>query len=139
MIARALERAPHLATAMISPRSAALTAQSELALAVERVRRIPRRIDSITSSLEDGTFTVNVGAIGGTDERSWLDGIIGQLITTIVGATLVIAGIMMVTTSGGPVLAGNLSVLAFIGSVVGLGGLLLILRALRKSLRSRDG
>ncbi len=139
MIARALERAPHLATAMISPRSAALTAQSELALAVERLRRIPRRIDSITSSLEDGTFTVNVGAIGGTDERSWLDGIIGQLITTIVGATLVIAGIMMVTTSGGPVLAGNLSVLAFIGSVVGLGGLLLILRALRKSLRSRDG
>ena len=73
------------------------------------------------------------------DERGWVDGIVGRLTTTLVGIALVITGILLSIDDGGPMLTGDVPAFAFLGSVVGLGGLLLLLRSLRTALPRRTG
>ena len=49
----------------------------------------------------------------------------------MIGITLVVTGIMLGVADGGPMITGNVPAFAFLGSVMGLGGLLLLLRSLR--------
>lgn len=137
MVSRALEVAPRVALSLLSPRSAALTAQTWSALMLEQARRMPRRVESVTRSIEDGTFSVRLRAFEGGEERAWVDSIVGRVSSTIVGVTLVISGILLTVDDGGPRLTGDVPAFGFLGSVMGLGGLLLLLRALRGALRRR--
>ncbi|WP_323985960.1 ABC1 kinase family protein [Microbacterium plantarum] len=137
MIKRALSRAPQYALHMGDPRSAAMTAQVQLQLGLERARELPRRVDGILSDLESGRLTVRLRALESPDDRSWVESLTGRLTTTLVGATLVIVGVMMGVVQHGPLLTDSVSVFPFLGSVVGLGGLLLLLRSLRSALVRR--
>ncbi|MDX2376443.1 AarF/UbiB family protein [Microbacterium sp. LRZ72] len=137
MISRALEIAPRLALSLLSPRGAALTAQTWAALLAEQTRRMPRRLESLTRSLDEGTLSVRLRAFEGDEERSWVEGLAGRITTTIMGVTLVIAGILLAVDDGGPMLTGDAPAFGFLGSVTGLGGLLLLLRTLRSALRRR--
>lgn len=139
MVGRALERAPHVARRMMSPRSLVLTAQTQAALGMEALRRAPRRIENLTRSLEDGTFSVRMHSSGDGPGRRFVEDVIGQLTTTLIGIALLAVGIVMVVSTGGPMLTADVPLLPFLGSVVGLGGLLLIARSLRTALRRRDG
>lgn len=139
MIKRALSRAPHYALRMGDPRSTALTAQVQLQLGLERMRELPRRVDGILHDLESGQLTVRLRALESPEDRSWVESLTGRLTTTLVGATLVVVGVMMGIADNGPVLTDSVSVFPFLGSVVGLGGLLLLLRSLRTALVRRDG
>ncbi|WP_434968630.1 ABC1 kinase family protein [Microbacterium sp. bgisy207] len=139
MVGQALTRAPHFARSMLSLRTAALSAQTQLALALEQVRRVPRRIENISRSLEAGTFSVRLRSFEGTGERRWIEGLLGQVTSTIVGVTLLATGIALAISSGGPPLTDDVPLFPFLGSVVGLGGLLLLVRSLRTALRRRGG
>lgn len=138
MVGRALEVAPRMARSLVSPRTALLSAQTWSTLIAEQMRRMPRRIESLTRSLDEGTLSVRLRALESPDDRSYIDGIIGRLTTTGIGITLVIAGIMLGVDDGGPLLTGDVPAFSFLGSIVGLGGLLLLLRSLRGALRRRS-
>jgi len=135
MVDRVLALAPRFAFELISPRSALLSVQTWSALLAEQARRMPRRIESITRSLDEGTLSVRLRSFQTRDERTWIDGIVGRITTTFVGITLIVTGIIFTINGGGPMLTENVSVFAFLGSVLGLGGLLLLLRSLRAALR----
>lgn len=137
MVAQALKIAPRMAASLLSPQGALLSAQTWSALFGEQLRRLPRRVESVTRSLDEGTMSVRLRSFESSDERSWVDGIVGRFTTTIVGVTLVLAGIMLGVDDGGPMLTGDVPALAFVGSIMGLGGLLLLLRSLRGALRRR--
>lgn len=137
MVGRALEIAPEVGLQSISPRGAVLAAQTWSAVVAEQARRLPRRIESVTKSLEEGTLSVRLRSFESPDERSWIDGIVGRVTTTFVGIALLVTGILLAINDAGPMLTGNVSAYAFLGSVVGLGGLLLLLRSLRTSFRRR--
>lgn len=137
MVARALEIAPRMALSLVSPRGAMLSAQTWTALLGEQAIRLPRRLESLTRSLDDGTLEVRLRAFESENERSWVDGIMGRITTTVIGITLVIAGIMLTVDEGGPMVTGDVPAFSFLGSIVGLGGLLLLLRSLRTALRRR--
>lgn len=139
MIKRALARAPRYALRLSDPRSAAMTAQVQLQLGLERMRDLPRRVDGILGDLESGQLTVRLRALESPDDRSWVESLTGRLTTTLVGATLVVVGVMLGVADHGPLLTDTVSVFPFLGSVVGLGGLLLLLRSLRTALVRRDG
>lgn len=139
MVGQALSRAPHFARSMLSLRTAALSAQTQLVLALEQVRRAPRRLENISRSLEQGTFSVRLRSFEGAGERRWIEGMLGQLTSTLVGVTLLATGIALAISSGGPQLTEDVPLFPFLGSVVGLGGLLLLVRSLRAALRRRDG
>ncbi|MBP2422135.1 ABC1 kinase family protein [Microbacterium imperiale] len=138
MIKRALSRAPHYALRMGDPRTAALSAQVQLQLGRERLRDLPRRVDGILHDLESGELTVRLRALESPDDRSWVESLTGRLTTTVVGATLVIVGVMLGVADHGPLLTETVSVFPFLGSIVGLGGLLLLLRSLRSALVRRE-
>jgi ubiquinone biosynthesis protein len=137
MVGRALEVAPGLARSLLSPKIALLTAQTWSALLGEQLRRMPRRLESLTRSLDEGTLSVRLRAFESDGERSYIDGLVGRMTTTIIGITLVIAGIMLGVDDGGPMLTGAVPAFSFLGSIVGLGGLLLLMRSLRTALRRR--
>lgn len=138
MIKRALSRAPHYALRMGDPRTAALSAQVQLQLGRERLRDLPRRVDGILHDLESGELTVRLRALESPDDRSWVESLTGRLTTTVVGATLVIVGVMLGVADHGPLLTETVSVFPLLGSIVGLGGLLLLLRSLRSALVRRE-
>lgn len=137
MVERGLSRVPHYATRMASFTDAALTAQTAAAIAAEGVRRAPRRIEALASRLEKGTFSVRVRPFDTPAEKSWVDGLLGQLLTTLVGVVLVTASVVLLVFGGGPLLTGDVPLLPFLGAVVGLGGFLLVLRSLRIGLTGR--
>lgn len=137
MISRALERSQGLLLATISPASMLMTAQTDLALARERIRRAPRVVGELAASLQRGTLSVGLRAFDTPKERSWVDGIVGQLTTTLVGIALIIGGVMLGVSDSGPMFTDALSLNAFMGTLVALGGALLLVRILRVALRRR--
>lgn len=139
MVGYALGRSPHFARLMVSPKALLLSAQTQAALGIESLRRMPRRIENVSRSLEDGTFSVRMRLFEGVRERGFIEGLLGQLLTTVIGVTLFVTGIILVTSQGGPMITTDVALMPFLGSITGLGGLLLIARSLREALRRRDG
>ncbi|WP_396641842.1 ABC1 kinase family protein [Microbacterium sp.] len=135
MVGRALHIAPRLAQSLLSPTKALLTAQTWSALLIEQSRRLPRRLENLTQSLDDGTLSVRLRTFESEEERSWVDSLLGRVTMTAIGIALVIAGIILSVDEGGPMLTDDVPAFAFVGSVMALGGLLLLLRSLRAALR----
>jgi ubiquinone biosynthesis protein len=94
-------------------------------------------MESISRELDEGTLSVRVRMFDTTRERSWIDGIISRVTITVVGVSLVIAGVLLGVSDNGPLLTDDVPAFSFLGSVLGLGGLLLLLRSLAWSFRSR--
>ncbi len=135
MVGRALHIAPRLARSLLSPTKALLSAQTWSALLIEQSRRLPRRLENLTQSLDEGTLSVRLRTFESPDERSWVDGLLGRITMTAIGIALVVAGISLSVDDGGPMLTGDVPTFGFLGSIVALGGLLLLLRSLRTALR----
>jgi ubiquinone biosynthesis protein len=137
MVGRGLSRAPQTALQLSSPRSVALDLQAQSAIVAEQLRRLPRRIEGITQSLQDGTFSVRIRALESTDDRRWVDSIVGEVTATIVGVALVATGFFLAVSDVGPALTDDVRAFSFLGSVLGLGGMLLLLRSLSGAFRRR--
>lgn len=138
LIGEALERAPRVARSTVSPRNSLLSAQAQLTLGLESLRRMPRRWDNITRSLEEGTFSVRLRSFEGPTERTWVEGLIARVTTTIIGVGLLATGIALAVSPDGPLLTDDVAIFPFLGSTVGLAGILLVVRSLREGLRRRD-
>ncbi|MFH8250198.1 ABC1 kinase family protein [Microbacterium sp. B2969] len=136
---RGLELAPVTALRQVSVREVMMTAESQGATLIEGARRLGRRIESISRSLDEGRFALRMRMFESPTERSWVDSLVSRLTITIVGVTLVIAGVLLGVSDTGPMLTGDMRAFSFLGSVLALGGLLLLLRSLSRSFRSRGG
>ncbi|HYI50667.1 MAG TPA: AarF/UbiB family protein [Microbacterium sp.] len=137
MVGRGLSRAPHIALQLASPRAVALGLQAQSAILAEQMRRLPRRIEGITQALQDGTFQVRVRALESADDRRWLDSILGEVTATVVGVALVATGFFLAVSDVGPEITDGVRAFSFLGSVLGLGGMLLLLRSLSGAFRRR--
>ena len=138
MVGRGLSRAPQIALQLSSPRRVALDLQAQSAIVAEQLRRLPRRIEGITQSLQDGTFSVRIRALESVDDRRWVDSIVGEVTATIVGVALVATGFFLAVSDVGPALTEDVRAFSFLGSVLGLGGMLLLLRSLSGAFRRRS-
>jgi ubiquinone biosynthesis protein len=137
MVGRGLSRAPHIALQLVTPRAVALGLQAQSAILAEQMRRLPRRIEGITQALQDGTFQVRVRALESADDRRWLDSILGEVTATVVGVALVATGFFLAVSDVGPEITDGVRAFSFLGSVLGLGGMLLLLRSLSGAFRRR--
>ncbi|MGC5171800.1 ABC1 kinase family protein [Microbacterium sp. DT81.1] len=138
MVGRGLARAPQIAFQLSSPRRVALDLQAQSAIVAEQLRRLPRRIEGITSALQDGTFSVRIRALESVDDRRWVDSIVGEVTATLVGIALVATGFFLAVSDVGPALTDDVRAFSFLGSVLGLGGMLLLLRSLSGAFRRRS-
>ncbi|WP_314504286.1 AarF/UbiB family protein [uncultured Microbacterium sp.] len=138
MVGRGLSRAPLIALQLASPKMIALGLQAQSAIVSEQLRRLPRRIEGITQALQDGTFQVRVRALESADDRRWLDSILGEVTATVVGVALVATGFFLAVSDVGPQITDGVRAFSFLGSVLGLGGMLLLLRSLSGAFRRRE-
>jgi ubiquinone biosynthesis protein len=121
--------------AQLSPAALRKTATDELISLVPMLRRLPRRLDRISASLEHGRLGVNVRLLADESDRRYLTGLVHQLVLAFLAATL---GVMSVILGlhGGPRVTPSVTLYAFFGycllvfaGVLGLRVLVLVFRS----------
>lgn len=137
MAEQALKIAPQVVLGSISLKRTLAVAQNRFAILSEQISVLPRRIDSITKQLNEGTLGFRMRTLDSESERSWLSLMLGQATSAIVGCALLVTAVVLLISNGGPMLTDDVHVFPFIGSVVGLGGMLLVLRSLRTAFREK--
>ncbi|MEJ1154484.1 ABC1 kinase family protein [Microbacterium marmarense] len=135
MVDRAMSRTPHFLRVGFDPAEMLAEAQVKMQVVGEQLRRLPRRIETFASQLENGTFGMSLRMFRDPFERGWIASLVGQLTTTLVGVALIVTAVVLLISGGGPLLTQDVGLFAFIGALLGLAGMLLVLRALRTSLR----
>ncbi len=104
--------------------------ESQLALMLLMLQRLPRRLDRIGSDLADGRFSIQVRALAHPDDRAFLTGIVQQVVTAILAATCTLGAILLAITPQGPHLAGEVRLYPMLGALLGFFGFALAARLL---------
>ena len=139
MIDRALSRTSYFASLSLEPQQILAEAKVQAQVVGEQLRRLPRRLETFGTQLENGTFGLNLRMFRDPHERGWIASLVAQLTTALIGVALIVSAVILVVSGGGPHLTDDVGLLPFLGAVLGLGGMLLLLRALRTSLMRRGG
>ncbi|TFD85745.1 AarF/ABC1/UbiB kinase family protein [Cryobacterium lactosi] len=132
MVETALARVPHFLRRLITPRSLLGSLQSQAAVLQATVRRLPRRLETISSSLAKGTFSVRIRAFAEPDDRWWIGSVVTEAVGVLIGIAAVSLGIVLVVSDTGPDLVAGVRLFAFLGASIGLVGFILLIRALRQ-------
>jgi ubiquinone biosynthesis protein len=127
--------ASELVVERLRPDNVRSQVESELLKLVPVLRRLPRRINKLSESLEAGRLSVNVRLLADHRDRNFLLGLTDQVIVAMLAAAATIAAILLITAPSGPLLAPNIGLysilgycLLFIGCVLALRALVLIFR-----------
>src|SRR5215207_7128748 len=119
----------------LSPQNVRGQLESELLKLVPVLSRLPRRINKLSESLDEGRLSVNVRLLANSQDRDFLLGLTDQVIVAVLAAAATIAAILLITAPSGPLLAPGIGLypiigycLLFIGCVLALRALVLIFR-----------
>jgi ubiquinone biosynthesis protein len=99
----------------LSPAALRKSATDELISLVPMLRRLPRRLDRITGSLEHGRLGLNIRLLADQSDRRYLTGLVHQLVLTFLAATLGVMSVLMLGLHGGPRVTHTITLYAFIG------------------------
>jgi ubiquinone biosynthesis protein len=127
----------HLADEL-RPESLERTAMEQLALLLPSLRRLPRRLDRISSNLEKGRLSVGVRLLADRRERQTVAGLLHQVLLTVLSATAGIMGVLLLGLHGGPSVGASVTLYQLFGyclliicSVLALRVLVVIFRLSR--------
>jgi ubiquinone biosynthesis protein len=119
------------------------TAVGELTALLPVLRRIPRRIDRIGAALEEGRLSVNVRLFSDERDRDVVTGLVHEALLAFVGAATGLMAVLLLTGSGGPRIAADLTLhqvfgynLLVISALVGLRLLFVVFRRSGRASRS---
>lgn len=93
----------------IRPESWRATALAEATTLLPLIRRIPRRLDRITSALEHGQLSTGVRPFANDHDRQVVTRLVHQTLLTALAAAIGLVGAILLGTSGGPQVDQNLS------------------------------
>ena len=99
----------------LSPEALRKSATDELISLVPMLRRLPRRLDRISGSLEHGRLGINVRLLADAGDRRYLTALAHQFILTFLAATLGVMAVLMLGLHGGPTVTHRVTLYAFIG------------------------
>ncbi|MBV9047703.1 MAG: hypothetical protein JOY58_05520, partial [Solirubrobacterales bacterium] len=125
--------------AQLSPAALRKTATDELISLVPMLRRLPRRLDRISGSLEHGRLSVNVRLLDDESDRRYLTGLVHQLVLAFLAATLGVMSVLMLGLHGGPSVTHSVTLYAFFGYFLLVFAGILALRVLVLVFRSDPG
>ncbi|SDF94099.1 ubiquinone biosynthesis protein [Lentzea fradiae] len=89
-------------TERLSPESVQRTMAEELQAALPMLRRLPRRIDRITGAVEQGRLSLSMRLFADERDRSFVTGLLHQVMLTVLGATAGLMAVLLLGSSGGP-------------------------------------
>ncbi|WP_089927352.1 ABC1 kinase family protein [Lentzea albida] len=78
------------------------TMAEELQAVLPMLRRLPRRIDRITGAVEQGRLSMSVRLFADERDRSFVTGLLHQVMLTALGATAGVMSVLLLGSSGGP-------------------------------------
>lgn len=113
---------------MISPASLREAATDEALGLLPVLRRLPRRFDRITMSMEQGLLTANVRLLADERDRRFIRAMVSRAVLALLGATLGIMSVMLVGVHGGPLLVPGTTLFHVLGYIGLFFSLVLILR-----------
>jgi ubiquinone biosynthesis protein len=125
--------------AQLSPAALRKTATDELISLVPMLRRLPRRLDRISGSLEHGRLSINVRLLADESDRRYVTGLVHQLVLAFLAATLGVMSVLMLGLHGGPSVTHSVTLYAFFGYCLLVFAGVLALRVLVLVFRSDTG
>ncbi|MQY08209.1 AarF/UbiB family protein [Actinomadura macrotermitis] len=102
----------------------------ELLGALPVLRRLPRRFDRVTRSVEQGRLTVSVRLFADERDRRTVTELLNRTLLTVLGATAAVVAVMLLGTTGGPRVTPALGLYQVLGYALFGAGLVMILRVL---------
>lgn len=132
---RALERVPALMRRMTSLPHLAASVHAQTAVLGALARRLPRRLESITSQLERGELGFRHESFAASSDRAFLRGLFSELVGIVISLTVGVVAVALVVGGGGPNVAPHLTLFQLGGAALGLVGFLGILRGMLRASR----
>jgi len=121
----------------VSPLAVPKTAAEELIALVPVLRRLPRRFDRVTSSLEQGRLSLNVRLFADERDRRVITSLTHQVLLTALAAAAGIAAALLLGITSGPKITPNVSLGQLIGYNLLVVAGILALRVLYTIFKSR--
>jgi ubiquinone biosynthesis protein len=128
--AEARQYAAVRAAEQLSPEAVRKSTTEELIALLPVLRRLPRRIDRITSAMEQGRLSLNVRLFADERDRRVVTGLTHQFLLTFLGAVSGIVAAVLLGTNGGPQVTPSVSLLQVIGYNLLIVASILVLRVL---------
>jgi ubiquinone biosynthesis protein len=110
----------------------------ELTTLLPMLRRLPRRVERITSAVEHGRLSVNVRLFADERDRRYATGLVHQILLTVLGATTGIMAVMLLGVGGGPTVMPTVSLYQLLGYSLLIISSILALRVLVTIFRRTD-
>jgi ubiquinone biosynthesis protein len=117
-------------TSQLQPTSLRQAASDELPTLLPVLRRLPRRVDRITSALEHGRLGLGMRLFADPRDRRFLTTLVSQILLTFLGATTGIMAVVLLSSSAGPSVSPAVSLFQLLGYNLLVVSAVLILRVL---------
>lgn len=111
----AAERGSRLRNAEFGPERVKARIEEQLVALLPMVQRLPRRIESITAQLEEGSLGVNVRVLADRRDRQFLESLMHRFVMSVLAAACGICGTLMILSTGGPQMLPQLPLFSFLG------------------------
>lgn len=121
----------------LSPSSLGKTASDELQALLPLLRRLPRRLDRITESIERGSFSVNVRLLADARDERLFSTLVSRAILALLGAALGLMSVLLLGMQTGPILIAPIGLFQALGYFGLCVSLVLILRVIIALVRDR--
>lgn len=96
--------------------------------ALPLLENLPRRLNKITEDLEAGRLTAHLRVLSHPEDRSFVSGLVQQLVVAVLSGSAVLGGIVLATSGGVEVMPG-VTAQALLGALLAFAGFVLGLRA----------
>ena len=114
------------------------TVRDEVLAQLPILRRLPRRLERLIATLEDGRLEVRVSLFDSERERQFVSMLFGRSIFAFLGAALAVVSAMLLSALGGPNLATGVRLLPALGYCGLFASAVLILRVIVGVARDRS-
>jgi ubiquinone biosynthesis protein len=125
----------------LRPDSLRRAAAEELMSLLPVLRRLPRRIDRVTSALEQGRLSVNVRLFADERDRAVVTGMLHEVLLAFTGTATGVMAVLLLTGTGGPRVSPNLTLnqlfgynLLVVSALLGLRLLFVVFRSQRRNI-----
>ncbi|MEU6154179.1 AarF/UbiB family protein [Actinosynnema sp. NPDC047251] len=122
----------------LTPESLRRTVTEELYSMLPMVKRLPRRLERISSALEQGRLGMNLRLFADERDRSFVVTLLHQAMLTVLGATAGVMAVLLLGAEGGPQVGAGISLYQVFGYNLLVISVLLGLRVVVTVFRPRN-
>ncbi len=124
----------------MEPESLRRAATEELMSLLPVLRRLPRRVDRVTSALEQGRLSVNIRLFADERDRAVVTGMLHEMLLALTGTATGVMAVLLLASTGGPRVGPELTLnqlfgynLLVVSALLGLRLLFVVFRTQRRN------